>query len=82
MEIAAHNTPEGGRDRSLGDGRITNFSKAHSRKNIPDTSKDIALCFLRLANLGNDLFERIARYETSLWRQVAQMLLTLEMMRR
>lgn len=82
MEIAVHNTPDRGRDRSIGDGRITSFSAAHSGRNIPNTSKDIALCFLRLANLGNDLFERIGRYETSLWRQIAQILLTLQMMRR
>jgi len=82
METAAHNTPGRGRDRSTADGRITSFSEAHSRRKIPNTSKDIARCFLRLTNLGNDLFERIGRYETSLWRQVAQMLLTLEMMRR
>ncbi len=81
-EIAAHNTPDRGRDRSIADGRITSFSEAHSGRNIPNTSKDVARCFLRLANLGNNLFERIGRYETSLWRQVAQMLLTLEMMRR
>ena len=81
-EIAAHNTPDRGRDRSIGDGRITNFSEAHSGRNIPNTSKDIARCFLRLANLGNEIFERIGRYEAALWRQVAQTLLTLEMMRR
>ena len=81
MEVAAHNAPRRGRDRSIGDGRITSFSKAHSGRNIPNTSKDIARCFLRLANLGNDLFERIGRYENTLWRQVAQTLLTLQMMR-
>lgn len=82
MEIVAHNMPDRGRDRLVDDGRITNCSKADSGRNIPNTSKDIARCFLRLANLGNDLFERIGRYEGSLWRQVAQTLLTIEMMRR
>ena len=81
MEIAAHNMPDRGRDRSIGDGRITNFSEAHSERNIPNTSKDIARCFLRLANLGNEVFERIGRYESTLWRQVAQTLLTLQIMR-
>jgi hypothetical protein len=31
-----------------------------------------AQCFLRLANLNKDAFERIGRYEAMLWRQVAQ----------
>ena len=82
MEIAAHNTPARGRDRSIGDGKTKSFSEAHSGRNTPNTSKDMARCFLRLANLGNEIFERIGRYEATLWRQVAQMLLTLQMMRR
>lgn len=82
IEMAAHNTPARGRDRSMGDGRITNCSEADSERNIPNTSKDMARCFLRLANLGNEIFVRIGRYEASLWRQVTQLLLTLEMMRR
>ena len=81
VKIAARNTPDQGRDRPIGDGRITNFSEAHSGRNIPNTSKDIARCFLRLANLGNEVFERIGRYESTLWRQVAQTLLTLQIMR-
>jgi hypothetical protein len=31
-----------------------------------------AHCFLRLANLNKDAFERIGRYEAMLWKQVAQ----------
>ena len=42
----------------------------------------IARYFLRLANLDNGAFERLNRYETALWRQVGQLLFTLEWMRR
>jgi len=42
----------------------------------------LAQCFLRLSNFDNGLFERIGRYETAVWRQVAQTLLTLQAVRR
>lgn len=42
----------------------------------------IARCFLRLANLDNGVFERANRYETALWRQVGQVMLTLDFLRR
>src|SRR5262245_25840934 len=37
----------------------------------------IARSFLRLTNLDNQVFERLGRYETNLWRQTAQILLLL-----
>ena len=40
-------------------------------------SRELTSCFLRLANLDNGVFERLGRYETALWRQIAQMLLLL-----
>ncbi len=45
-------------------------------------STHIARCFLRLANLDNGAFERASRYEMALWRQVGQILLTLDFLRR
>jgi hypothetical protein len=42
----------------------------------------LAQCFLRLSNFDNGLFERIGRYETAVWRQVVQTLLTLQAVRR
>ena len=45
-------------------------------------SSAIARCFLRLANLDNGAFERANRYETALWRQVGQILITLDFSRR
>ena len=46
------------------------------------TSSDIARCFLRVANLDSGASERANRYETALWRQVGQTLLTLDFLRR
>ncbi len=37
----------------------------------------ITCCFLRLTNLNSDPFERIGRYEASLWRQFVQVLFAL-----
>jgi hypothetical protein len=41
------------------------------------TNTIIARSFLRLTNLDNQVFERLGRYETNLWRQTAQILLLL-----
>jgi len=43
---------------------------------------EIGRCFLRLANLDNGAFDRLSRYETALWRQVGQVLCTLDVFRR
>ncbi len=45
-------------------------------------SRDIALSYLRLANLDNDLIDRLSRYEAILWRQVVQTLFTLQTLKR
>jgi hypothetical protein len=39
---------------------------------------EIARCFLRLANLPSGVLERLSRYEAALWRQVGQILFTLD----
>jgi hypothetical protein len=46
------------------------------------TNAEIGRCFLRLANLDNGAFDRLSRYETALWRQVGQILFTLDVLRR
>jgi hypothetical protein len=46
-----------------------------------DPRLDIAQCFLRLSNLDNGVFERLGRYEMTLWRQARQTLFTLERLR-
>jgi hypothetical protein len=39
---------------------------------------ELAQCFLRLANLPNVALDRLSRYEAALWRQVAQILFSLD----
>ena len=41
-------------------------------------ARDLAHCFLRLANLDNGVFERLGRYEAALARQVARILFLLK----
>src|SRR5262245_8123128 len=41
------------------------------------TNTNIARSFLRLTNLDRQVFERLGRYETNLWRQIAQILFLL-----
>ena len=43
---------------------------------------DLALRFMRLAKFDNGAFERLNRYETALWRQVAQLLFVLDFLHR
>ncbi|MGB7101641.1 MAG: hypothetical protein WBD95_23095 [Xanthobacteraceae bacterium] len=57
-----------------------NPNKADETSDASNT--EIARCFLRLANLDNGAFERASRYETALWRQIGQILLTLDFLRR
>jgi hypothetical protein len=38
----------------------------------------LACCFLRVADLPNFAFDRLTRYEAALWRQIGQILFTLE----
>jgi len=47
-----------------------------------DSKKDIAGCFLRLADLPTSALDRLSRYEHMLWRQARQIVFTLESLRR
>jgi hypothetical protein len=42
------------------------------------SGRELARCFLRLADLDNRIFERLGRYEAALWRQVRQTIYTLQ----
>jgi hypothetical protein len=46
------------------------------------SSRDLAHCFQRLANLDAGVFERLGRYETALWRQMIQIHFLLQAARR
>lgn len=45
-------------------------------------TRDLAQCFLRLANLDERILDRIGYYELRLWRQAAQTIFALETLRR
>jgi hypothetical protein len=47
------------------------------RAETNQTNTYIARSFLRLTSIDNQVFERLGRYETNLWRQTAQILLLL-----
>jgi hypothetical protein len=42
------------------------------------SGRELARCFLRLADLDSGIFERLGRYEAALWRQVRQTICTLQ----
>ena len=52
-----------------------------SASGAPDGQLDVARRFLFLADLDKTVFERLGRYEASLWRQVRQTLFVLERLR-
>jgi hypothetical protein len=43
-----------------------------------DPASELTRCYLRLANLPNFALDRLGRYEATLWRQVGQLLFTLD----
>ena len=52
------------------------------RSHIANGSRDVAISFLRLANLDNEIVDRLSRYEAAVWRQLAQTLFTLHALKR
>ncbi len=63
-----------GCDRDLAPSGVAKATQA-----VPaDPATDLAHCFLRVANLPNDVFDRLSRYEVTLWRQVGQVLFALD----
>ncbi len=47
-----------------------------------DPSRDIAVSFLRLANLDSEIVDRLSRYESGLWRQLVQTIFALQTLKR
>jgi hypothetical protein len=43
-----------------------------------DPAAELTRCYLRLANLPNFALDRLSRYEATLWRQVGQVIFTLD----
>jgi hypothetical protein len=67
-------------DNRRNEGTIT-VTQNYPRAPRLDFNTEMASCFLRLTSLDKGAFERLIRYETALWRQVGQVLVTLECMR-
>jgi len=47
-----------------------------------DPARDIAISFLRLANLDSEIVDRLSRYESGLWRQLVQTIFALQTLKR
>jgi hypothetical protein len=69
-------------DRHSTSQEATNGSTAplplNCQSNNLEPPTEIARCFLRLANLPSAALDRLSRYEANLWRQVRQILFTLD----
>ena len=59
-------------------GRWPGYSTSHLEPRPVNSARDLARCFLRLANLDNGIFERLGRYESALARQVVRILFLLK----
>jgi len=68
-------TRSGQDQEASGDIRMDSIRLAGAETN--QTNTNIARSFLQLTSLDNQVFERLGRYETNLWRQTAQILLLL-----
>jgi hypothetical protein len=53
-------------------------STSRSTPQPVNSARDLAHCFLRFANLDNEIFERLGRYESALSRQVVRILFLLK----
>jgi hypothetical protein len=61
----------------------TLFRRADSERNVKaDNTVEFARCFLRLVNLPNFAFDRLSRYEATLWRQAGRVLIALDVLDR
>jgi hypothetical protein len=49
---------------------------------FPSSARDLTCSFLRLSNVDNGAFDRLGRYNATLWKQTAQTLLLLQAIRR
>ena len=63
-------------------GVVQESDAAEGNELSSDSKKEIADCFLRLADLPTSALDRLSRYEHLLWRQARQIVFTLESLRR
>ena len=60
------------------DGGCDQLSQIHAFQNQNGSAVDLAFRFIQLVKLDDSIFERLGRYEATLWRQVRQILYTLD----
>jgi hypothetical protein len=58
------------------------FEPQDDQYQAPHASRDIAISFLRLANLDSEIIDRLSRYESGLWRQLVQTVFALQTLKR
>jgi hypothetical protein len=63
-------------------GSADGLARDSSRQAPDHGARDLAQCYLRLANLPTFPLDRLSRYEAALWRQAAQTMFTLSALRR
>jgi len=74
-------TDPGPRRGILADGGADEFAPENGQ-GASGPSRDVALSYLRLVNLDNELIDRLSRYEGGLWRQAVQTLFALQALKR
>jgi hypothetical protein len=83
LAVRSRNTPpsilQGAHeDQTDSDPWPAGHSNSHLVPQSVSSARDLAHCFLRLANLDNGVFERLGRYESALSRQVVRILFLLK----
>jgi hypothetical protein len=75
-----HDAFPGGLEHRAGPGFEANCEQDRALDSFNDlagSARSLAHCFMHLANIDNGVFERLNRYESSLWRQTVQTVLTI-----
>jgi predicted transcriptional regulator len=65
-------------DQAESDPWLMDHSTSRLTPQSVNSTRDLAHCFLRLANLDNGVFERLGRYESALSRQLVRILFLLK----
>ena len=60
------------------DGYSTDDDRDNTAQEPPASPQTLAYCFLQVSRLQYGAFDLLSRYETALWRQVAQILFMLQ----
>ena len=78
----ANGRPEAAPESTRASSGRQNSERGFQAEGVASASRNVAISFLRLANLDSDIGGRLSRYEAALWRQLAQALFTLQALKR